>query len=88
MAEATNLKETELVSPSRKKPLVEARQVAIYLCREILGTPLVELGLHFGGRDHTTVLHACRTIDKRKKKEPRIKQLVTKLQQELTFPLT
>ncbi len=88
VAEATNHKETALVSPSRKKPLVEARQVAIYLCREILGTPLVELGLHFGGRDHTTVLHACRMIEKRKKKEPRIKQLVTKLQQELTFPLT
>ncbi len=88
VAEATNHKEKELVSSSRKKPLVEARQVAIYLCREILGTPLVEIGLHFGGRDHTTILHACRNIEQRSKKEPRIKQLVTKLRQELTFPLT
>ena len=88
VSEATNLTEEVLISASRKKPLVEARQVAIYLCREIIGTPLVELGLHFGGRDHTTILHACRTIAKRKKKEPRIKQLVTKLKQELTFPLT
>ncbi len=88
VSEATNLREKELIGSSRKKPLVEARQVAIYLCREILGTPLVEIGLHFGGRDHTTVLHACRTIERRSKNEPRIKQLVSKLSQELTFPLT
>ncbi len=88
VAEATNFSEEDIVSPSRKKPLVEVRQVAMYLCREILGTPLVELGLHIGGRDHTTVLHACRNIERRLKSEPRIKQLVTKLKQELTFPLT
>lgn len=88
VAEATNNREEDLVSASRKKPLVEARQVAIFLCREILGTPLVEIGLHFGGRDHTTILHACRNIKARSKKEPRIRQLVKKLRQELTFPLT
>ena len=88
VAEATNFSEQNLVSASRKKPLVEARQMAMYLSREILGSPLVELGMHFGGRDHTTVLHACRSIERRSKSEPRIKQLVTKLKQELTFPLT
>ncbi|MFH1852108.1 MAG: chromosomal replication initiator protein DnaA [Candidatus Neomarinimicrobiota bacterium] len=88
VSEATNLSERDLVGTCRKKPLVEARQVAVYLSREILGTPLMELGLHFGGRDHTTILHACRSIDRRLKNETRIKQLVTKLKQELTFPLT
>ena len=38
------------------------RQVAMYLCRELTDASLPEIGRHFGGRDHTTVLHSCAKI--------------------------
>ena len=69
----------------RRKEIAEARQISIYLCREILGTPLVSIGMHFGGRDHSTVLHACRVIEKRTKKDERISNLVGGLKSQLTF---
>jgi len=47
---------------SRKKELAFARQIAMYLSREITHYSLKSIGLHFGGRDHTTVIHAIRTI--------------------------
>jgi chromosomal replication initiator protein len=52
------LKRDELVGPSRSRPLVQARQVAMYLCRELTPLSLPRIGEVFGGRDHTTVLHA------------------------------
>ena len=48
----------ELLGPSRSRPLVTARQVAMYLCRELTPLSLPKIGDAFGGRDHTTVMHA------------------------------
>jgi chromosomal replication initiator protein len=47
---------------SRKKEIVFARQIAMYLSKDITHYSLKSIGLHFGGRDHTTVIHAIRTI--------------------------
>ena len=52
----------DLVSQSRTHTLVTARQVAMYLCRELTDLSLPKIGQEFGGRDHTTVMHACRKI--------------------------
>ena len=49
---------------SRKKEIALARQVAMYLSKEMTHYSLKSVGLHFGGRDHTTVIHAIRTIEK------------------------
>ncbi len=54
----------ELIGPSRSRPLVQARQVAMYLCRELTPLSLPKIGEIFGGRDHTTVLHADSKIRK------------------------
>lgn len=48
---------------SRKKEIALARQIAMFLCKEMTHYSLKSIGLHFGGRDHTTVIHANRTID-------------------------
>ena len=50
-------------SASRQQSLVQARQMAMYLTRELTAAALTEIGGYFGGRDHTTVLYACRKVD-------------------------
>ncbi len=52
----------DLVGPSRSRALVHARQMAMYLCRELTDLSLPRIGEKFGGRDHTTVMHAERKI--------------------------
>ncbi len=52
----------DLCGPSRSRMLVSARQIAMYLCRELTELSLPKIGQQFGGRDHTTVMHADRKI--------------------------
>jgi len=49
-------------SNSRKREIVQARQIAMYFCREYNCGSLLQIGLYFGGRDHSTVIHACQTV--------------------------
>jgi hypothetical protein len=53
---------TELLAERRFRPLVRTRQVAMYLCKVLTGRSLPEIGRRFGGKDHTTVLHAARKV--------------------------
>ncbi|MCL2597862.1 MAG: chromosomal replication initiator protein DnaA [Paludibacter sp.] len=48
---------------SRKREVVQARQVAMYLCKQMTQNSLAAIGLAIGRRDHATVLHACKTVD-------------------------
>jgi len=59
----------------------------MYLCRHIIGTSLNSIGVYFGGRDHTTVMHAVKTIDEKQQKDNRIEKIVTTLKRELSFNL-
>ncbi|MCB0834379.1 MAG: chromosomal replication initiator protein DnaA [Bacteroidetes bacterium] len=52
-----------LRAKTRKKEIVEARQISMYLTKEILGASLKTIGLHFGGRDHSTVIYACKLVE-------------------------
>ena len=52
----------DLRGTSRCRVLVTARQIAMYLCRELTELSLPKIGQQFGGRDHTTVMHAERKI--------------------------
>ena len=54
----------EMRSKKRDPRIVEARQIAMYLCRKLLGLAYVEIGKIFGGKDHTTVIYAVRKIEK------------------------
>jgi chromosomal replication initiator protein len=69
----------DLTGKSRSRPLVHARQVAMYLCREMTDATLVAIGGKFGGRDHATVLHSCRKIESLIKNNREILQEVTEL---------
>ncbi len=81
---STSISEKEIVGTSRKKELVEARQIAAYLGREILGSSLSNIGIYLGGRDHTTILHACKNIETKIGSEKRIKKLVNSIRTELS----
>ena len=63
-AESFGFSVGEVEGPSRRQPLVLCRQVAMYLCRELTDLSLPKIGHHFGGRDHTTVIHS---VDKVKR---------------------
>ncbi len=54
----------ELIGKSRRRPLVEARQIAMYVTRELTDLSFPSIASAFGGRDHTTVMHACEKIGK------------------------
>ena len=62
VAKHYGLKPGELKSPKRAKPITRARQVAMYLCRELTSESFPEIGSRFGGRDHATVIHGVNKI--------------------------
>jgi chromosomal replication initiator protein len=57
-----DLRVSDLTGPRRPKNIAEARQVAMFLTRTLTKLPLVQIGDEFGGRDHGTVIHACKVI--------------------------
>lgn len=63
-AEYYKIKVADLLSKRRNRSVARPRQMAMTLCKELTNHSLPEIGDAFGGRDHTTVLHACRTIMK------------------------
>jgi len=84
VSEVMSISEKEIVGTSRKKELVEARQISAYLGREILGASLSSIGLFLGGRDHTTIIHACKNIEKKVNLDKRMKKLVDSIKNELS----
>jgi chromosomal replication initiator protein len=64
VAEFYDLKEKDLLSSSRKKEVVRPRQIAMFLLREELKSSYPFIGRRFGGKDHTTAIHACEKIVK------------------------
>jgi chromosomal replication initiator protein len=62
VARKFGIEEELLRAKTRKQEIVQARQVAMYLAKELTNSSLKTIGLHFGGRDHSTVIHACQTI--------------------------
>ncbi len=78
----------EICSPSRSRPLVNARQMAMYLCRELTDLSLPKIGERFGGRDHSTVLHATKKVHKQMSERQtcyeQVKELTTRVRQQAT----
>jgi chromosomal replication initiator protein len=75
-AEFYKLDLRELHSPRRARRVARPRQVAMYLARELTSRSLPDIGRRFGGRDHTTVLHACRRIAELCRSDPMFQQEV------------
>jgi chromosomal replication initiator protein len=69
VADYYKIKVAELFSKKRTRAIARPRQVAMWLCREVTSHSYPEIGDAFGGRDHTTVIHAVKTIDSLRQKE-------------------
>lgn len=78
-----SLKLTDLRGSSRRRPVVLARDVAMFLTRLLTKESLQQIGRYFGGRDHTTVMHACRKTEERIKADPAIRQAVEHVRRRL-----
>ena len=74
----------ELLSKRRPRSIARPRQMAMALCKELTQHSLPEIGDAFGGRDHTTVLHACRTIERLCETDGRLREDKVKLLRSLT----
>jgi chromosomal replication initiator protein len=86
-AEFYKLELRDFQSAGRARRIARPRQVAMYLAREITSRSLPEIGKRFGGRDHTTVLHACRRIAALCEEDPLFKQEVDFLKNVLSRAL-
>ncbi len=82
VAQHFRLKVSELRSKKRQQSVVFPRQVAMFLCRELTEASLPEIGRYFGGRDHTTVLHACTKIARMEEADENVARLLWQLRQE------
>jgi chromosomal replication initiator protein len=68
---------------TRKQEIVNARQIAMYLAKELTNSSLKTIGLHFGGRDHSTVIHAYQTVEDSMSTDPKQKSLVQSIRLKL-----
>ena len=84
VAEYYKIRIADLLSKKRTRSIVRPRQMAMALCKELTNHSLPEIGDAFGGRDHTTVIHACRKIVALKEEELMIKEDFTNLLRTLT----
>jgi chromosomal replication initiator protein len=73
----------ELRSQGRRQALVNARAIAIHLARQLTDLSLSEIGEYLGGRDHTTVLHACQKAERTVKSDAALRQAVNDIKKAL-----
>ena len=80
-----NLKIGDLKAKRRTKNVALPRQVAMYLCRKYTATSFPSIGYKFGGRDHSTVIHASKAIEKRIQDDPYMQSTIEKLEKNLNI---
>lgn len=83
VCEYLNIPEDLIRAKTRKQEIVNARQIAMYLCKELTSCSLKTIGLHFGGRDHSTVIHAYQTVEDLSNTDPKYRSLVQQLKSKI-----
>ena len=76
VADYFKLSYNDLKGKKRTKNIALPRQIAMYIARDITEYSTTELGFEFGGRDHTTVMHACQKIEERLKLDPNLESTI------------
>ena len=83
VAEFYKVKVSELKSEKRQKAIVVPRQVAIYLCRELTKASYPEIGEKFGGKDHSTIIHSVKKIERLSEQDADLKGTIENLRRGL-----
>jgi chromosomal replication initiator protein len=83
VCEFFDIPEDLLRAKTRKQEVVVARQVAMFLAKDLTNASLKTIGLHFGGRDHSTVIHAYQAVEDRIKTDTRFRQNIEHLKRKL-----
>ena len=78
-----HIKVSDLKSKRRTKTLVQPRQVAMYLCRELTDASFPEIGRDFGGKDHTTIIHACKQVQKSQETNSSVRATIESIKEEI-----
>ncbi|MDO4740306.1 MAG: chromosomal replication initiator protein DnaA [Eubacteriales bacterium] len=73
----------DMTSSRRSREISEPRQIAMYLCRELVKLSTTRIGAAFGKRDHTTVMHACEKVSKDAAKSPEVRKTIETLKQKI-----
>ncbi len=79
------ISKNEMLSSRRSRYLVRPRQTAIYLTKILTSKSLPEIGREFSNRDHTTIIHSVKTIEKLKEKDPEIIENINKLKNQILY---
>src|SRR6266446_4823670 len=83
VAEHFDIRHADMTSKRRPESIAFPRQIAMFLSREMTESSLIAIGEAFGGRDHGTVLHACRLVKDRMEVDPNVRQVVGFLEKQL-----
>ena len=83
VSEHFGLTPLDIASQKRTKEIVYPRQIAMYLCRDMLATPLQTIGSHLGGRDHTTIIHGADKIAADLKKDESLRNTLEILKKKI-----
>jgi chromosomal replication initiator protein len=70
-------------SKTRKREVVQARQIAMYFSKSLTKASLASIGAHCGGKDHATVLHACRTVNNLMETDKRFKIYIEEIEKKI-----
>ena len=79
------ISKNEMLSSRRSRYLVRPRQTAIYLTKILTSKSLPEIGREFSNRDHTTIIHSVKTIEKLKEKDPEMAENINKLKNQILY---
>jgi chromosomal replication initiator protein len=74
-----------LKSKTRKREVVQARQIAMYFAKKMTKSSLANIGMHCGGKDHATVLHACRTVNNLHETDKQFRRYLEDLEKKLSI---
>ncbi|MBN2764583.1 MAG: chromosomal replication initiator protein DnaA, partial [Bacteroidales bacterium] len=74
-----------LQSKTRKREIVQARQVAMFFSKNLTKSSLATIGLQIGGKDHATVLHACKTVNNLIETDKQFKNQIEEIEKKLKF---
>jgi len=84
VCEYFGLKIHDIKAKKRTKEIANARQIAMYISKQLTHLSLSEIGRYFGGKDHATVIYACRQIEERRVKDDNLNKSIENISRRIT----